>query len=452
MIPRTLIPVSLLPGALTASPGKPRRFTTNLDQRIIVPPDLPVVPLDAKSFIPTHVPLEVLGERILVPRDTPVVPLVQPREGVPPRPSSRLDSRITVPRDARPAELKIAASLPPQMLGEMVEPDIFTTGEVTLMARPIDEVAPRWGWQAIASSILFHAVFIALLLLQPKLFPYRPPTEKEVEMAHRSLGLVYIPPPPPITQLPPSAVPPPPPKIRIDPRVFERIAPPDQEASPNPGPGALEGPRAERDLTAPPPRSSGAEPGGGRETKEAEPPREVARFEPPKAPEPIPGLTLRPSPGKLLQDSIRGAAKKGGTTGMEFGDELPSVPGGAAAGGGRGYAGGAVQILTPTEGVDFTNYIARMLASVRRNWYAVIPESARLGDRGMVVLDFAVQRDGGVPSSQPFLMRGSGREPLDRAAISAIRASNPFEPLPPAFTGPEVKFRFIFLYNMRLEQ
>jgi outer membrane biosynthesis protein TonB len=55
-----------------------------------------------------------------------------------------------------------------------------------------------------------------------------------------------------------------------------------------------------------------------------------------------------------------------------------------------------------------------------------------------------------VPLAYPELMRTSGREPLDRAAISAIRASSPFEPLPAAFSGPEVRFRFIFLYNMRL--
>jgi len=136
---------------------------------------------------------------------------------------------------------------------------------------------------------------------------------------------------------------------------------------------------------------------------------------------------------------------------MEFGEALPGAPGGMA-GEGRGFAGGAVQILTPTEGVDFTYYITRMLASVRRNWYAVIPESARLGEKGIVVLDFAVLRNGSVQPGDPELMRPSGREPLDRAAISAIRASNPFEPLPPAFNGPLVKFRFIFLYNTRLDQ
>jgi hypothetical protein len=40
---------------------------------------------------------------------------------------------------------------------------------------------------------------------------------------------------------------------------------------------------------------------------------------------------------------------------------------------------------------------------------------------------------------------------LDRAAVSAIRSSNPFEPLPSAFSGPYIELRFIFLYNLPIE-
>jgi TonB family protein len=106
-------------------------------------------------------------------------------------------------------------------------------------------------------------------------------------------------------------------------------------------------------------------------------------------------------------------------------------------------------MLTPTEGVDFTNYLARIVASVKRNWEAVMPESARMGERGRVVLQFRILRDGLVPDAEPGLMGTSGKEPLDRAAISSIRASSPFPPLPPAFSGPYIELRFMFLYNLR---
>jgi hypothetical protein len=35
--------------------------------------------------------------------------------------------------------------------------------------------------------------------------------------------------------------------------------------------------------------------------------------------------------------------------------------------------------------------------------------------------------------------------------VSAVRSSNPFEPLPPAFSGPYIELRFYFLYNLPLE-
>jgi hypothetical protein len=56
-----------------------------------------------------------------------------------------------------------------------------------------------------------------------------------------------------------------------------------------------------------------------------------------------------------------------------------------------------------------------------------------------------------VPFPEPNLMLSSGKEPLDRAAASSIRASSPFEHLPPAFSGPFIELRFIFLYNLPLD-
>jgi len=88
------------------------------------------------------------------------------------------------------------------------------------------------------------------------------------------------------------------------------------------------------------------------------------------------------------------------------------------------------------------------VASVKRNWLSTMPESARLGEQGRVLLQFRILRDGLVPDSEPGLMGSSGKEPLDRAAMSSIRASSPFPPLPPAFSGPYIELRFMFLYNM----
>ena len=44
-----------------------------------------------------------------------------------------------------------------------------------------------------------------------------------------------------------------------------------------------------------------------------------------------------------------------------------------------------MEMLTPTEGVDFNEYLHRVYIIVKRNWFSVMPESVRLGDKGVVV-------------------------------------------------------------------
>lgn len=112
---------------------------------------------------------------------------------------------------------------------------------------------------------------------------------------------------------------------------------------------------------------------------------------------------------------------------------------------------GGVSILTPTNGVDFDPYLRRLVAIVKRNWYAVMPESALMGDRGVVSITFHINRDGSMPTIDPLMERTSGKEPLDAAALSAIRTSSPFEPLPQEFKGPDIQLRFVFFYNLPVD-
>ena len=107
------------------------------------------------------------------------------------------------------------------------------------------------------------------------------------------------------------------------------------------------------------------------------------------------------------------------------------------------------QILSDTMGVDFHPYLLRMLALVRRNWYAVIPEIARLGRQGRVVLQFSILRDGSVPDLS--LAEGSGTRSLDSAALVSIRLSNPFPALPQEFPGEDIRMQFTYLYNLPVE-
>jgi hypothetical protein len=107
-----------------------------------------------------------------------------------------------------------------------------------------------------------------------------------------------------------------------------------------------------------------------------------------------------------------------------------------------------VEILTPTEGVDFSAFLAHSMQIVRRNWYALMPELAIQGEKGKVILRLQIQKDGALKSRTPTVELGSGKKPLYRAAIAAIRASMPFEHLPESFHGPSIELRIIFLYNL----
>jgi hypothetical protein len=108
-----------------------------------------------------------------------------------------------------------------------------------------------------------------------------------------------------------------------------------------------------------------------------------------------------------------------------------------------------MQMLTDTQGLDWNDYLNRVYITVKQNWFAVMPESVRLGDKGVVSLQFKIMRNGSVPTGDPARVFGSGKEPLDRAAVSSIRASNPFGPLPSAFKGDYIELRFTYYYNLQ---
>lgn len=172
-------------------------------------------------------------------------------------------------------------------------------------------------------------------------------------------------------------------------------------------------------------------------------------FERPGPPPPVaPGTGQLQAPSSSVSEAVRAAARARGG-GLIVGDvdlgpagvgealNLPATP---------GRQGSALELLSDPMGVDFKPYLIQILAIVRRNWYAVIPEVARLGRQGKVVIQFAIGRDGHVPKL--VIVSPSGTEALDRAAVAGISASNPFPPLPADYRGLQIRLQFTFLYNM----
>jgi TonB family protein len=106
-----------------------------------------------------------------------------------------------------------------------------------------------------------------------------------------------------------------------------------------------------------------------------------------------------------------------------------------------------VQILTPTNGVDFRPYLNVLVRDVRKKWYASMPEAALKGEKGEAVIRFRIESNGNAEGV--ILETSSGKDMFDKAAIQAIGDSAPFEPLPQAFKGPFISLRFVFNYNVR---
>ncbi len=439
MIPRILVPKNARP-IVASSDAPPRRLSSDLDARTLVPRDLPQFVLDPHSSIPSYFKLEVLGDAVVVPRDMPNTPLDAISKTPSYVPLTILDSRVAVPKDAHAAKLVPKQIVAIQDLPDVLDPDVLTTGEVNLMTKPVVDSKEAWNAVARVASIVFHFVVISLVLLAPKIFPYHPPSDAEIA---RTITNLYLPSDMNRIEKAPSAPLPKSPVMKIDPRLLRKLAPPREV---EPGPPQPEPPRE-----TPAPSKPAAPVAPMSLPHPAESP--IRPQTPP--PDAAPSLVLpRFSPGKALQESMQEAMKGGGsesaTAEGAIGRIAPGGGGGGGGGGGQGFAGNAVELLTPTEGVDFSTYIARVLASVKRNWYSVMPESARLGDKGKVVLQFRILRNGVVPEQEPVMMGSSGKEPLDRAAMSSIRTSTPFEPLPSAFSGPYIELRFIFLYNIPL--
>jgi TonB family protein len=110
-----------------------------------------------------------------------------------------------------------------------------------------------------------------------------------------------------------------------------------------------------------------------------------------------------------------------------------------------GQMASSLELLSDTKGVDFRPYLLQVLAAVRRNWFAVYPESARMGLRGKVEAQFLIEKDGSVPKLVIVL---HSIPALERAAVAGIDASHPFPPFPTGFTGDRIVLKLTFSYNM----
>lgn len=158
-------------------------------------------------------------------------------------------------------------------------------------------------------------------------------------------------------------------------------------------------------------------------------------------------LELTARPDQVIEGAIQQMIR-GGAPRQAVGDGIGGITSRGVRPPGPSDSGSLVELLSDPRGVDFRPYLTQVLAAVRRNWLAIVPESARLGmSRGRTLIQFSVARNGSVPKL--VIARSSGTAPLDRAAVAGISASNPFPPLPDEYLGRDIRLQFTFLYNIR---
>ena len=148
------------------------------------------------------------------------------------------------------------------------------------------------------------------------------------------------------------------------------------------------------------------------------------------------------NPADQLREAMRNAARSHGAG--EVGNQ-PS-PGLALH---PGAGSGGVQVLSDTQGVDFSTWLQRWHWETEHTWDPLIPDEVNppIYKSGMVAIEFKVLPNGRLMPDSVHLVGRSGDTALDRAAWGALTGSN-YPPLPHEFHGPYLELRAYFLYNM----
>jgi len=328
------------------------------------------------------------------------------------------------------------------------------------------------GWdqhryrRAAAGSLFIHFVLITTAL-NIKESPYVPRVPERLFVEH--VTKLYT--PPELTQKAPNKTP-----VSKE-LTVESIAPRPQLKAPAPAPSAAQAQQARiaPPVPAPPtpkeaPRQPVIEP-----PKIESPVQGLQATQLPKSPVPTPtpekpklalenanapqltagvnsgrGSGLIQVPSASIQDVMRSMSRSQGSMGAtsvgDVGSEDMGIGPGLNLPSSAGRPRSNLELKSDPMGVDFRPYMLQVLAAVRRNWFAVYPEAARLGQRGQVVLQFAIAKQGLV--TKVIFSGASGAKALDQSAVAAISASNPLPPLPTDFKGDRVILQMTFLYNM----
>jgi TonB family protein len=323
-----------------------------------------------------------------------------------------------------------------------------------LLVQLQDDLSRSRRREAIWISAIVHLVVIILVWninLIEKYLPFRSPVVVSTKDLTNDKNLTYLALPPDaqkLTRKPKTNIASDKDRIatsrhpELDPKELRKIL-----ASPPPGAPGPTGPRA--------PQPAQQQPQALAQNQPPQPQQGQQATHPPSDPNQLAHLQMPARPNSQVNDFAKYA---GSMTAGQALQQATQAAAAARASGSGGQAGdfglgtaahgrqlGALEVLSDTQGVDFGPYLQRVLHDVRENWYRAIPESAWMGKKGKLTIEFAITKDGQVAGMK--LVATSGDTPLDRAAWAGIEGSNPFPPLPSEFNGQYLALRFRFYYN-----
>ena len=160
------------------------------------------------------------------------------------------------------------------------------------------------------------------------------------------------------------------------------------------------------------------------------------------------GRKLLSLQSRLLLDGLAIGETLAKTHEQEFRDRLQhrlqeilrASPLGADAVSGHQSFGPAIEF--DTKGVDFSQWIPRFMAQVKRNWF--IPREA-VSAHGHVVITFNVQKNGTI--TDVAVQKGADIGAFNETARAAIVGSSPTAPLPPEYPAVKAFVTVTFYFN-----
>ena len=347
---------------------------------------------------------------------------------------------IAYPEDDRPFDDEKAASADDPQASEGGEKARIGRGAATSrwvdydtheLLQMISELEDERRWarlrEGIWLALLVHILLLSAITWVPRYIFKVPPVIDPFDAIKQRKDLTYLDLPPDVIKKyqPKVQVKPVPEKQpRVDRKTLEALnkpAPPPPTPEPQPTP-----PPSQPALTSPVPK-----------VEPAPQPSEAPR---PQAVPARPNFAMgSANPADQLRDAMRGARSGPGATQMPGGPgQMPMHPG----------AGGGVQVLSDTQGVDFSSWLLRWHRETERTWDPLIPDEVNppILKKGAVVIRFKILPNGRLMEGSMVLEGRSGDTGLDRAAWGALTGSN-YPPLPREFHGQYLELRAIFLYN-----